>query len=62
MAQFIELTYEGQKFSVNVNYIIRIMKTKPGATLHFKGSNSFSVLVVEESYEEVKALISEATD
>lgn len=57
MAKFIELTYQGQKFFVNVNYIIRIFKTKTGATLHFEGNCSYSVLVVEESYEEVKALI-----
>lgn len=59
MIKFIELTYQGQKFSVNVGYIIRIMQTKNGATLHFKGDGSFSVLVVEESYEEVTALIKE---
>ena len=59
MAKFIELTYEGQKFSVNVDYIIRIMQTKTGATIHFKGESSFSVLVVKESYEEVIALVKE---
>ena len=57
MTKFIELTYEGQKFSINVNYIIRVVKTKTGATLHFKGNGAFSVLTVEESYEDVKALI-----
>ena len=59
MTKFIELTYKGQKFSVNVGYIIRVMRTTNGATMHFNGDGCYSVFVVEESYEEVTALIKE---
>lgn len=61
MAKFIELTYQGEKFSVNVDYIIRITPTSTGAALHFRGNGCFSVMVVKESYEKVKALIERGT-
>lgn len=58
---FIEVTYEGQKYCVNVRYIIRFHKSSQGTVIYLRGNGAFSVLPVEESYEEVKAKIIEAS-
>lgn len=61
MKGFIEVTYEGQKYCVNVRYIIRFNSTPSGAVLHLRGNGSFGVLPVQESYDTIKKKITDAS-
>jgi len=61
MKGFIEVTIEGQKYCVNVSYIIRFNKVPSNKTvLYLRGNCSFSVLAVNESYDEIRARITKA--
>ena len=51
---FIELTYEGKPFNVNVMYIVRFVAVGEKTHLHLRDG---SLIAVEENYSKVKKLI-----
>ncbi|MES9686029.1 hypothetical protein ABWK31_00525 [Bacillus sp. JJ353] len=55
--QFIELTFEKEKFLVNVDVIDSFWRSDENCEIVYKNGTSTTV---EESYEEVKRLLEEA--
>lgn len=59
MNKFIEVTVEQDKVIIDSANISAIRQTQDGITIYFKHGNLL-FLIVDESYDEIKKLISDA--